>query len=58
MTKYAVKYKVAGFGDGQGAATDQQTEPYDTLEIAEEHRRDIAGFEGVHDCRIVDVEVE
>jgi len=56
MTKYVVKYKVRGFGaDGD---EDRKTEPYETWEVAEEHRQDIAGFEGIYDCRIVEAEEE
>jgi hypothetical protein len=52
---YVVKYKVRGFGDGEGPESDQQAGPYDTWELAEEHRADIHGFEGVFDCRIQEV---
>jgi hypothetical protein len=54
--KYVVKYKVTGFGGADQREVDQTTEPYDTWELASEHQRDIAGFEGVYDCRIVSVE--
>lgn len=39
--KWIVTYRVAGFPG------EQKSGPYDTWEIAEEHRLDIAGFEGV-----------
>lgn len=46
---YKIEYAIAGFPDEYSAG------PYPDLSTANEHLRDIAGYEGVHDARVVPV---
>ena len=47
---YYVKYKVAGFGDGENTS-----EGYPTWQVAQDNATDIGGYEGVHSVCIVEV---
>lgn len=46
---FIIKYQIVGFAGVQEAG------PYITQEIAEQHRADLAGYEGVHDVQIEEV---
>ncbi len=51
MTSWVVRYHVEGHGGHVF-----ETEPYDSFWLAEEHRRDIAGYEGVHTAHVAAAE--
>jgi len=46
---FRVEYSIIGYGEFH-------TEPYATRSLAEEHQRDIAGFEGVEWTKVVPVD--